>query len=231
MRFFFPAAFLVALGILFLPAISSAEPQDPSQETTTADEEQDLAAELRDSQQQLELSHLRMSALLTGHNLDLLTARAEIATAKLQLQLFLEFDAALETANGLLELDYAKDSLADSEEELEQLSIMYDRNALASATAQIVMERAARSIERQKASVAIQEKMVAGWNAMGLAARQQELQQQSILAQASLEATLSSQELETVELQMEIDELKSTVQDLKAKLAAQNREEDAESEG
>jgi len=220
MRFFLPTVILAAVGLLLIPEIPSATAQEP--EDLVAEEVlegHDLEAELKDAQQQLGVSHLRMAALLADHNLGMLSAQADVDATRVALQMFVDFDAELETATIQLDLDQTKDRLADSIEELDQLAIMYDQNALASVTAQVVLDRAARSIERQRVSVAIQDKTVAAWNAYGLANRQKELGHAALLAQASLESTISNQELEIVEMEMEIAELEQAIKELQAEIA------------
>ena len=179
----------------------------------------------------MHLAQLRLAALLTENNYSMLAAQAAVDAARTALSMFNEFESEMETATQQLELDYAKDGLADSIEELNQLSIMYERNALASGTAQIVIDRSERSIERQKAALAIQEKAVNAWHAMGQANRHKELVHETLLTQASLEATISSQELGLAELETEMLALEKVINELKAEVAAENAANNTESEG
>lgn len=231
MRFFLPTVFLVSCSLLLLPAMPRATAQEPEGQVEAEDAEQSAAEELQDARVQMHLAQLRLAALLAEHNFGMLAAQTEVDAARTMLTMFNEFDADLETATQQLDLDYANDGLADSIEELNQLSMMYQRNALASVTAQIVIDRSERSIERQKSAVAIQEKSLSAWHAMGKTNQQKELVHETLLAQASLEATISSQELELAELEAEMLELEKTIKELKAEIVAENTSNDTESEG
>jgi len=235
MRFFLPTVLVALFGFLLLPDIPSLLAQNPDDENSAEEAAQDPAEELRVAQQQLQLAHLRLTALLTDHDLGMLSAQAEVDASRSALQMFIDFEAELETANKQLALNYAQDSLADAIEELEQLSYMYERNALASATAQIVVDRAARSIERQKIEVTIQEKGLLAWRSFGLANQQKNLGHAALLAQASLEAAISNQELESAELAIETAELELQIKKLKKKITDEgtidSAVESTESEG
>lgn len=231
MRFFLPTVILASCGLLLLPALPYAAAQEPEEHVEAEDASESVAEELRDAQIQMHLSQLRLASMLTEHNFGMLSAQTAVDAARTALNIFDEFDAELETAAQQLELDYAKDGLADSIEELDQLSIMYERNALASVTAQIVIDRSERTIERQKSAVAIQQKSLNAWHAVGQANHQKGLAHEALLAQASLEATISSQELELAELEAEMLELERTIKELKAEVAAESEGNDTESEG
>ena len=235
MRFFLPTVLVALFGFLLLPDIPSLLAQNPDDENSAEEAAQDPAEELRVAQQQLNLAHLRLTALLTDHDLGMLTAQAEVDASRSALQMFSDFEAELETGDRQLALNYDQDALADAIEEREQLSFMYESNALASATAQIVMDRAARSIERQKVEVTIQEKGLLAWRSFGLANQQKALGHDAVLAQASLENVIASQELETAELEIETAELELQIKKLKKKIAAAGvtdaAEEGVESEG
>jgi hypothetical protein len=231
MRFFLPTMILASCGLLLLPAWREATAQESAEQMESEEGELSTAEELHDAQVQLHLAQLRLAAMLTQHNYNMLLAQTAVDAARTSLAMFEQFDAENESATKQLDLDYAKDGLADSIEELNQLSVMYERNALASDTAQIVMERAERSIQRQKAAVELQERSLSAWNAMGHANRQKELVHDTLLAQADLEATISGQELEVAEQEAEMVELEKTIKELKAELAANQDDEDMESEG
>ncbi|MDP7061912.1 MAG: hypothetical protein QF489_03140 [Planctomycetota bacterium] len=225
MRLFFTTTLITAIGLLAFPQFSAATtPQEPEaeflEEEYVGDERDELEQELAAARQQMQLSHLRMAAMLTDHNYSMLSAEAEVAIARAALQAFVEYDAALETQTMALEVETTRDRLSDAEEELAQLTTMYERNALADATAQVVLERSARSIERQRAELAIVQKRFEAWKAFGQSYQQQELGHAATLAQASLEATIANQELELAEREAETAELQGSILELEAELAS-----------
>lgn len=229
MRLFFPTVLLAAIGLLVFPQLSGAAiPQEPEEEISD-EEYAETRQELVDARLQLELSHLRMAAILTDHNYSRLSAEAEVTASNAALVEFSEYEADLESEMMAMDVAQTQDGLADAQEELAQLTFMYERNALADATAQVVLERAARSIERQKSELALVQKRFQGWSAFGKNAQRQELSDNSRLAQASFEAAVASQELELAEFKIEIDELKKSIKELESEL--QESESTTESDG
>ncbi|MCP4094143.1 MAG: hypothetical protein GY747_11905 [Planctomycetes bacterium] len=219
MRLLFPTVLLAALGLLAFPQISDAAiPQEPEVEYSE-EEYGDAEQELADARLQMELSHLRMAAMLTDHNYSMISAEAEVSSSRAALQAFVDYEAELESEMMALEIEHTRDGVSDAQEELAQLTSMYERNDLADATAQVVLERAARSIERQKTQLAISQKTFQAWTAFGKAYQQQELGHSVSLAQANLEATMANQELDRAELEAEIAELAKTIKELEAELS------------
>lgn len=79
----------------------------------------------------------------------------EVELAKQKLDQFDKTDAPLRLAKAHLDLERSKDQLAEAEEELAELKMMYANADLADKTRDIVMHRTERRLERQKQALAL----------------------------------------------------------------------------
>lgn len=207
-------ALLLGLGLVLLPDFShTMAAQEPSSTTEEA-EEYDFSAEIADAKQDLLLARMRMEQLLSEQELNRLETEIAHAEAVANLQEFNIYgkDAAMEQAK--LDLLYSKDELADSEEELRQLSMMYNANDLADATAQIVMDRGQRGIERQRKELEIAEKEHANWIKFGLPREQEDFKNAELLAAAERDLMFLSQTLSMKEMEIEIQDLEQEIRQL-----------------
>ncbi len=210
--------FLLAGLSLLLPsqAFSSQEPA-----TDSAEEGSDPAAELADAKQELKLAELHLQGLLQEQDLNRLQAEFELQNSMVALETYNRHGKQAGLDQAILDLQYQRDSLADAEEELRQLGMMYDSNNLADQTAQIVMQRATRDVERQRTALALAEAEHKEWVEFGMAQEARELQQAMRLAQAEKDSLAIQQQIDRTEAEMEIADLKKRIGELKQALQEQ----------
>jgi len=213
---------LLGAGLVFLPNIpSSVRAQEPGK-TETAEPDSDPAAELALAKRDLAIAKLRMEHLLSEQELQRLQTQMEHVNAAANLKEYNVYvkDAAVEQA--ALELLYSKDELADAEEELRQLGMMYDANNLADATAQIVMDRANRGIERQRKALELAAKEHANWVKYGLPREFSEIKNAEALAAAEMNLMFLSQTLALKEMEVELSDLDKEIKKLESELSESN---------
>lgn len=215
------AILILGLALFAVPLLPQhLGAQEPAAEEADAAEEiAELESELESVRQDLKLAMLSMDSMLVEHDLAQKQALfyREDAIATLQSYRMQDGEAARDEAK--LELQYQKDSLADSEEELRQLSMMYDLNNLADATAQIVMERSARSVDRQKMEVNMAEKALAHYLEFGEPREHRDLEREADLAGLELDALQLAHAYEHAEAERELKDLRAEVAELEKELA------------
>ncbi|MHC4823737.1 MAG: hypothetical protein ACYTEP_06935 [Planctomycetota bacterium] len=215
---------LFGLGLSIWPAIPTPlSAQEAEQEPQAFDSAPTTPQELVDLKQELALAELRMEAALRAQDLGLLQAEIEHTAAQADLQAYNTHGREAAKAQAELDLNHQKDRLADTEEELEQLSMMYEINQLADATAQIVMDRATRDIERQRTGLAMAEKAHRYWLEFGEPREMRDLEDAARLAAAELESLHMEHVLERTELEMEVHDLRKQVTELKVEIGGQDR--------
>lgn len=209
---------ILGLGLALLPEFSdSIVAQEPG-DREKARIESDLTAELAQSKQELAVAKLRMEQLLSEQELNRLETEIAHADAVAHLQEFNVYGKEAAMEHAALDLLHSKDELADSEEELRQLGMMYEANNLADATAQIVMDRANRGIERQRKALDIATKEHANWIKFGLPREFSEIKNAEILAMAAKNLMFLSQTLSLREMEMELSHLEKRIKDLTMEL-------------
>lgn len=209
---------LLGAGLVFLPDFpSSMRAQEPA-EIEAAAADADPAADLAQAKRDLSLTKLRMENLLSEQELTRLQTQIEHTNAVADLKEYNVYVKDAAVAQAALDLLYSKDGLADAEEELRQLSMMYDANDLADATAQIVMDRSNRDIERQRTALGLAEKEHANWIKFGLPREFAEVQNAESLAAAEMNLMFLAQTLAMKELEIEIDDLQQTIKEITAEM-------------
>jgi len=173
-------------------------------------------SEISSSVQELRLSELRMTTLTQSQHLEMFDARGSLARAEHELNLFNSFGKA-ETEKSLrLDLLLEQDALDDSTEELEQLKIMYDRNNLADVTAQMVLNRAERNLQRQQISVELAQSEITKWVQLGMTRAQADLDYDVTYAKLNIAYLEAEHTSSRVELSTEISDLKLFIAELRA---------------
>ena len=205
---------LLGMGLALLPNFSHSMAAQEPYDTEEIDADYDPAAELALAKRDLSVAKLRMEHLLSEQELSRLQAEMDHADAVVALQEFNVYGQEAAMQQAALDLLYSKDELADSEEELRQLSMMYDANDLADATAQIVMDRATRGITRQRKALELAEKENANWLKFGLPREATETRNAELLASAEKNLLFLTQTLELKEMEIEIDDLQVLVKEL-----------------
>ena len=172
-------------------------------------------SEIKDSAQDLRLAELRMTTLTNSQHLEMFGARDSLARAEHELNLFNSFGKA-ETEKSLrLDLLLEQDALDDATEELEQLKIMYDRNNLADVTAQMVLNRAERNLQRQQISVELAKSEITKWTQLGMMRSQADLDYDVTYAKLNIAYLEAEHTSSRVELSAEINDLKLSLAELR----------------
>jgi hypothetical protein len=81
--------------------------------------------------------------------------QAELELARAELTQFDECDAPSQIAKTKLDLTRRRDALAEQQEELAQLEMLYEKQDLADKTREIVLQRGKRRVERAQEELAI----------------------------------------------------------------------------
>ena len=213
------AILILGLGALVMPTIPRAlNAQEPVEEADDGSR-QELLQKLEETRAEYKLAKLRMDNLLRDQDLGRMQAifHREDTMATLQSYRMLDGEASREQA--ILDLQYQKDSLADAEEELRQLGMMYDLNNLADATAQIVMERAGRNVDRMKTEVTMAEKQLTHYLEFGQPREQLDLEREAELAEMEMAALDMAHAYDRAEAEMELKDLQQAIRDLEMELA------------
>lgn len=172
-------------------------------------------SETNSSVDDLRLAELRMTALNHSQRLETLEARDSLARAEHELNLFNSFGNA-ETEKSLrLDLLREQDSLDDATQELEQLKIMYERNNIAEVTAQMVLERAQRSLLRQQISVELAQTEITKWTQLGMARAHANFDYAVTYAKLNLSYLAAEHTSSRAELSAEISQLKLAIAELR----------------
>ncbi len=192
------------------------DPDEYEEGRERAEIERDLASTLRErellvSQQALE--HFDFNKQITEASFALDAARAEWNA-------FDTHGMSATLAQSELNLTESADGLQDAREEMEQLAQMYGDNELADRTAEIVLRRAKRSIERAESGLKLEDAEFRHQTQMALPI--EKLSLSHAVASAELELRLAELQYETMEL-----EQRNALADLDAHLA-ELREELAE---
>lgn len=215
MRFALPAFLL--LPALWIP-LNEAAPgaQEPDEPAHKIDEAHEAAAQ-RGLQRDLVLAKAHLALLGVSQEAELLMAFDALEEAREMQQAFVSHERRAETRMRELELLEMREDLAFAQEERDQLGLMYEQNGLAEVTAQLVLSRSDRRIERQKLALEIQEEAMEFWQ---LIESPQQLKQ--------LERGVRSAEMEIRLLQagqpVEVMGAEHEVLALEEELAAMNRE-------
>lgn len=144
---------------------ASGSREQRGQDETLDERERELAEELAEARfAATELVHQREQLALkhasdeVSKALDLSRARLELEHARQSLTHFDAEGAPRRRAQDTLELTSANDRLLEQREELAQLELMYAGSELGQSTAEIVMERARRSIVRAEAALTLRQR-------------------------------------------------------------------------
>jgi hypothetical protein len=146
-----PFALVLASACAAAPAASSA-PAHAAPQGGASDHD---PAALRDK---LEVARLQLG--LAEHRAETARLRKEkeLELQKAELAQFDETDAPDRVAKANLELARRRDALAEQQEELAQLEMMYEQQDLADKTREIVLQRGKRRVERAQEDLAISER-------------------------------------------------------------------------
>ena len=143
------------------PAGGTASP-GAAQAAPSADE---LKQKAEDAAAQLELAKIKLDRANMDADQQRIDGAAAVEKAKFELSVatkardhFVNVEMPQKSARAQLDLQQAKDSLSEQEEELQQLELMYSKDDLGDKTKEIVLARSKRRLERLRQSLALQQK-------------------------------------------------------------------------
>jgi len=133
-----------------------------AQAAPSADE---LKQKAEDSAAQLEIARIKLDRANMDADQNRIDGAAAVEKAKFELTVatkardhFVNVEMPQKSARAQLDLQQAKDSLTEQEEELQQLELMYSKDELADKTKEIVLARSKRRLERLRQNLALQQK-------------------------------------------------------------------------
>ena len=163
--------FAFLLFVAFASACSSAPDaagsgapakEESSGKAASADKKPASAGKLTQLRHGVEVARIKLerarneaSEVAATNTINHERAKVELEMAARRLELFQKFEKPNKTAETQLQLVGAQDRLDEATEELQQLELMYKGDELGDMTKEIVIRRARRNLERQKASMAI----------------------------------------------------------------------------
>ncbi|MBI5866189.1 MAG: hypothetical protein HZB38_17100 [Planctomycetes bacterium] len=233
-------------GVIFASATipaQAAPPQETPAPTSAAaaedeaakaeKERRELARKLDRTRRDIELAEMRLQKTRMQneiaeqqHGLAAAKARKDIEVAARKLKNFREKSKPERINRADLSLAYSQDNVRESEQELEQLEIMYKDDKFADKTKEIVLERGRRRLERARRSLQLEAEANDFLKAETLPL--EELEQDLALKdkQDSLEKTLREHEIALIDQRMGLisgeaeitklrDDLADTERDLK----------------
>lgn len=142
---------------------SAAEKQEKAKEDREA-KERDKAMKRASLERELPIAQEKLARAqkdVADQSIDNTAAAAklqkELALAKSKLETFEKREMPAKVAKAQLDLQNVRDNVDNSQEELEQLEIMYKDQDLADKTREIVIRRAKRDLERARQRLGLQE--------------------------------------------------------------------------
>lgn len=202
MRMTLPAFLL--LPALWIPLADNTIPVQEPEEHYSEEDAAWEAAQRRGLERDLALAQAHLGLLGVSQEAELLEAFDALESAREMQQAFTSHENRAETRMRELELMETRESLLFAEEEREQLGLMYEQNGLAEVTAQLVLSRAERQIERTKLSLEIQEEALEYWKLIGSRQQLRELEREVRAAEMQVRLLQATQPVETMEAEHEI---------------------------
>lgn len=202
---------------------SDARGADEGEEREKGDEDKErrkLDQDLDTARQRLELARLETQQARIEAQQEVASAELALAKAEADLAHFVSEEKPRRLRAGELSLQDSQDSVRETEEELAQLQMMYGEEELADATAEIVLSRTKRRLERARVRLQLEERELAALREHELPWEQKDKEAALAEARVKLEsARLSAQasemqrRLEEQEAQQEIEELEEKIRE------------------
>jgi len=137
----------------------------PAPAAQAAPSAEDLKQKAEDSAAQLELARIKLDRANMDADQQRIDGAAAVEKAKFELTVankardhYVNVEMPQKSARTQLDLQQAKDSLTEQEEELQQLELMYSKDDLADKTKEIVLARSKRRLERLRQNLVLQQK-------------------------------------------------------------------------
>jgi hypothetical protein len=146
-------------------------------------------------------------------------AEFELDLAQEKLQSFERQDAQLRLEKARLALLRSRDRLKESEEELQQLEMMYAEEDLADKTREIVLERGRRRLERARKDLAIQERSLKVLETVTLPHEKKELQSKMVAKTHAVSAASRKANVDLMDKQIALVTAESEIERIKGEIA------------
>jgi hypothetical protein len=195
----------------------------------------DAKRELDNAKKKLDAVRLRLKQAEADDKAALARLDAERALAEAELKQFDEQDAPNRIAQKRIEAQSVRDQLADDQEELHQLELMYAAEDLADQTKQIVLQRGKRRLVRSQDRLGVEERELAVFEQFTLPRERTKLELELAAKLRALESEKASFAITKLEKEVEISDAEDKVKDVQAHVAriekhqAKSQEPSAES--
>lgn len=221
-----PATALSDAGV---PRAQQPAAQEPGAEDEVEGEDEDgepegrepdeIRRELQAALRERDLTIAQHAIAGFEHEVRVTDARFELENARAEQDVFETHRQQSEIAAAELDLAHRRDEAQDAEEEMEQLAQMYGENELADRTAEIVLRRARRGLERAREELRIAEE--AHRHLLQTGMPREQLTLHHAVRSAELDLRLADFEGEAMRLEHAhaLAEHDATIADLRAELA------------
>lgn len=183
-----------------------------------------LENDFRVTRAALDKAQADMELGLRAEALALEQSTTSLKNAQTELRIFDEVDGKQMLQQADLSIRYGEDNVADQQEELDQLEKMYKSEELTNATAEIVVRRARRSLERSKVYLAMTKEDAQVTKQVRHPQRRHAYQHAVNLAQQSLESLRVSQALSRVQREAELVRAQNNYREKEEQLAKLRRD-------
>jgi hypothetical protein len=222
---FLLAGLLVAGGLSARAAaersshLTIQEPEADQEEESEARDPEEIRIELAAAERQHQLAFARNRLARLEADIEQEAALLERAKAGAALNAFETHEQAARIAESELSLQFEKDGAEDARDEMEQLAALYGQGDLAEKTAELVIRRAERGLERAQESLRLQEADHRQLVNVSLPRELFELRQAALAADFGIRKLDAQKELSQLEFADEIAQVEAEIAQLKAELA------------
>jgi hypothetical protein len=184
------------------------------------EDKDDDAYEAASLQRKLDVAQRELAALSARQEAALAAARTELDLAEGKLETFREFERPSRLGETRLDLRTTKDRAQEAADELAQIEAMYEEQDLDDLTKEFVVARGRRQAERAAERVSLEEQDLTRLTERTLPAEELELRLAVDRAVAAVADAKSTQEIEQLSKQHEIEDLRHELAELQKKSAA-----------
>jgi len=206
------------------------EPEDEGYFEEAKQEAADLQQDIRANERDLVLAKAHLDLLGVQQEAAALDAGFALEDSREARQAYVSHEAEAERRQRELELMEMRTSLQDAKDEREQLGMMYEQNALADATAQIVLQRSDREIKQQELALTLTQDNFNYWLNAGVPRQQRQLEREVRAAEMSLRLLEATQPVERLEMEQSVRGLEEQLASLHQQAADLAKELESEDE-
>jgi hypothetical protein len=213
---------LLALALLLCATSCQTAPPAAHANAAPAATHENAERELASAQDKLAIAKLQQGLAESRASSSRARKEAELQFARGELSQFAECDGPSQIAKSKLELTRRRDALAEQQEELAQLEMLYEKQDLADKTREIVLQRGKRRVERAQEELAIAERDAATLESQSLPRQR---------ARLELEVEAKARELDEQGLEIQAARLEKGLALREAEAALQAAQEKAAAGG